>query len=245
MPGNKKRYCTKKIRYMKNYRHSRNLSRDPQQKDTWGIFFLAGMKRLRFRELKRRAWYLSIDEEFPIELLLPGAGVPSEEHTSPWGVPHVPKHHALDINSSPFQPGDLINTPVLLCSWTVPWIEHRHHCQVQLPLWVCKQYNYFLRCSHSLISLEKKKNKKASAISFSCEDGNQHITNSWRTRNWYSKTLTDPNNLKKKRKLLSFKKVTRHCCKLMVYFTWREVLSFGLDVYILIPDNELFEVCGG
>jgi hypothetical protein len=85
--------------------------------------------------------YLSVNKVLAVELLLSGARVPGEEHTSTRGVTHVAEHHALHVDSRALQAGDLVDGSVLVCPGAVPRVEHGPHRELKLLLRVYKNKN--------------------------------------------------------------------------------------------------------
>jgi hypothetical protein len=99
--------------------------------------------------------YLSVDKVLAVKLLLSGARVPGEEDTSTRRVAHVAEHHALHVDSRAPQPGDLVDGSVLVCSRTVPGVEHSAHRELKLLLRVYKTritWIIWMRRNRALVS---------------------------------------------------------------------------------------------
>mmetsp|Transcript_37509 Transcript_37509/g.71879 ORF Transcript_37509/g.71879 Transcript_37509/m.71879 type:complete len:203 (+) Transcript_37509:1843-2451(+) len=75
---------------------------------------------------------LRVDKVLPIQLVLAGGRIASETHTRPGRVPHVAKHHRLDVDCSAGKTFDVLNLTVENGAITHPRIKHRKDAKLHL-----------------------------------------------------------------------------------------------------------------
>ena len=98
----------------------------------FGILVSEFRKRLRVSDARNNVFTLRVHEVITVNTRVPGRGVAGEANTGAGGLPHVSKHHRLNVDSGAQVIGNAFAATVNLRAFSVPGAEHGFHSHVHL-----------------------------------------------------------------------------------------------------------------